>query len=312
MRQDPLSRPHQHIVVPLSCTPSNVFADESLRRRVSKRVPTHRVPRHTNRFRDSPEGHLSSWVSPPPLNRIFPRSRVILRFPERNKDPDFSTFSSLLRVSCNYGMPNLRAQLLEAIRDAYPKNFEGLDPSKTLGEDVFDGPKPHPNAVLNLFVQQKLTSALPMAYYMAVRRGLDSLMDGRLPPSATLSGQTLRSAMRGLMALREMELGEIHRIVFTIKDATNRVSCSSTTCPSRHSKGLLDAETIGAHQRTFYRITRSAAGGTRILQVLSADEFVEDGELGFCRVCAEKMEVGHAEVRRKAWAALPDMFGLKT
>ena len=46
--------------------------------------------------------------------------------------------------------------------------------------------------------------------------------------------------------------------------------------------------------------------------MLSADEFVEDGELGFCRVCVEKMEVGHVEVRRKAWAALPDMFGLKT
>ena len=70
--------------------------------------------------------------------------------------------------------------------------------------------------------------------------------------------------------------------------------------------------TIGVHQRTFHQITRLAAGGTRILQVLSADEFVEDGELGFCRVCVEKMEVGHVEVRRKAWAALPDMFGLKT
>jgi hypothetical protein len=128
-------------------------------------------------------------------------------------------------------MPSLRAQLLETIRDAYPENFEGLDPSKTLGENVFDGPKPHPNAVLNLFVQQKVTSALPMAYYMAARRGLDSLMDTRLPSSATLSGQTLRSAMRGLMALREMELKETHRIVFTIKDTPNRIGCSSTAVP---------------------------------------------------------------------------------
>jgi len=85
-------------------------------------------------------------------------------------------------------MPDLRAQLLETIRDAYPENFEGLDPSKTLGENVFSAPKPHPNAVLNLFVQQKVTSALPMAYYMAARRGSDSLMDARLPTSATLSG----------------------------------------------------------------------------------------------------------------------------
>jgi len=207
-------------------------------------------------------------------------------------------------------MPNLRARLLETIRDAYPQSFEGLDPSKTLGENVFDGPKPHPNAVLNLFAQQKVTSALPMAYYMAARRGLDSLMDTRLPASATLSGQTLRSAMRGLMALREMELKETHRIVFT---ASSRVGCSSTDCPSptRHSRGLLDAEIIRAHQRAFDRITGSAVGGTRILQVLSASEFAEDTESKFCQECVEKMQVAHGEVRRKAWAVLPEVFGLR-
>ena len=209
-------------------------------------------------------------------------------------------------------MPNVRAKLLQTIRDAYPENFEGLDPSKTLGENAFDVPKPHPNIVLNLFVQQELTSALPMAYYMATRRGLDSLVDTRLPPSATLSGQVLKSAMRGLMALREMELKETHRIIFAIRGATNRVGCSSTDCPSQTSKGLLDAETIGARQRTFDRIIGSAAGGTRILQVLSANEFEGDGESRFCRVCAEEMQVAHAEVRRKAWAALPEVFGLKT
>jgi len=207
-------------------------------------------------------------------------------------------------------MSNLRARLLETIRGAYPETFEGLDPSKALGENVFDAPKPHPNAVLNFFVQQKVTSALPMAYYMAVQRGLDSLMDTRLPSSATLSGQTLRSAMRGLMALREMELKETHRIVFAIN--TNRAVCSSTDCPSRSLRGPSDAGTVEAHQRAFDRMIGSIAGGTRILQVLSASEFEEDPEPKFCRVCVEKMQVAHAEVRKKAWAALPEVFGLKT
>ena len=208
-------------------------------------------------------------------------------------------------------MPNLRAQLLETIRDAYPKNFEGLDPSKTFGENVFDGPKPHPNAVLNLFVQQKVTSALPMAYYMAARRGSDSLVDTRLPTSATLSGQTLRSAIHGLIALREMELKETHRIVFTVKDASDRVSCDSMDCPSRHPKGPMGAEIIGAYQRTFDRIMGSAVGGTRILQVLSTSEFAEDTESMFCKVCREKVQAAHSEVRKKAWTALPEVFGLK-
>ena len=209
-------------------------------------------------------------------------------------------------------MPKLRVRLLETIRDAYPENFEGLGPSKTLGENVFEMPKPHPNAVLNLFVQQKLTSALPMAYYMAARRGPDSLMDTRLPSGATLSGQTLRSAIRGLMALREMELKEAHRIIFTFKGATNSIRrCSTTDCPSGHPKGLLDAGVVGAHQRTFDRITGSGVGGTRILQVSSLSEFVDYAEPGFCLGCAERMQIAHAEVRRKAWAALPEVFGLK-
>ena len=206
-------------------------------------------------------------------------------------------------------MPNLRAQLLETISGAYPESFEGLDPSKTLGENVFDEPKPHPNAVLNLFVQQKITSALPMAYYMAARMGLDSLMDTRLPQSATLSGQALRSAIRGLMALRETELRETHRIVFTIKDAPGHAGCSSTRCPSRHPKGPFGAEIIGAYQRTFDRIAGSADGGTRILQVLSASEF--DTESIFCQVCVERMQAAHAEVRKKAWASLPEVFCLE-
>jgi len=239
---------------------------------------------------------------------MFSHLQLRSRFPGRGRVPDFPTFSSLLRVSSNYKMPDLRAQLLETIRDAYPENFEGLDPSKTLGENVFDGPKPHPNAVLNLFIQQRVASALPMAYYMVVRGGSNSLMDARLPTGAMLSGQTLRCAISGLIALREMELRETHRIIFA---SSNRVGCSSTDCPSRHSGGRLDAEIIGAHQRTFDQITGSGVGGTRILQVLSASVFAEDVESKFCQVCVEKMQAAHVEVRRKAWAALPEVFGLR-
>jgi len=103
-------------------------------------------------------------------------------------------------------MPGFRSRILDVVGDAYPETFEGLAPSKQLGESVFSGPTPHLNEVLNLFVQQKLTSALPMAYYMAARRGVDSLMDRHLPASARLSPNVLQVAIRGLLALREMEL----------------------------------------------------------------------------------------------------------
>ena len=136
------------------------------------------------------------------------------RFPERGRVPDFTTFSSLLRISAKYEIPTVRSQVLDVARKAYPETFEGLSPSKPLGESVFSGPAPHPNEVLNLFVQQKLTSTLPMAYYMAARRGLDSLMDRRLPASGILSPEILQVAIRGLMALREVELNETHHLIF--------------------------------------------------------------------------------------------------
>ena len=136
-------------------------------------------------------------------------------------------------------------------------------------------------------------------------------MDTRLPPSATLSGQTLRFAIRGLIALREMELMGTHRIIFAIKKTTELVGCSSAECLSRSSKRTLDRESGGAHRRIFDQITGSVNGGTRILQVLSATEFAEGPESKFCQVCAEKMQALHADVRRKAWAALPEVFGLK-
>ena len=119
---------------------------------------------------------------------------------------DFSTFSSLLRITAKYELPAVQPKLLEVVHDAYPETFERLAPTKALGDNIFSGPTPHPNEVLNLFVQQNLKSALPMAYYLAVRRGSDSLMDRCLPQCATLPPEILQSAIGGLMTLREEDL----------------------------------------------------------------------------------------------------------
>jgi hypothetical protein len=206
-------------------------------------------------------------------------------------------------------MPTVRSQLLEAVRDAYPETFEGLTPSRPLGESVFSGPTPHPNAVLNLFVQQKVTSALPMAYYMATRRGVGSLMGRDLPRNATLSPDILRSAIEGLMALREVEFNETHRLIFGSKISR---PCSTPACPSRTPTGTGASE---AYQKVFDRIVGPSQLGMKVLQV---PEFYEDrgGNLqcvdpGICNSCVERWESGHAELRKKAWATLPDVFGLR-
>ena len=234
---------------------------------------------------------------------------VCHRFPERNKAPDFTTFSSLLRITSKYELPTVRSQLLEFVREAYPETFEGLSPSRLLGESVFSGPTPHPNEVLNLFVQQNLTSALPVAYYMAARRGIDSLMDGSLPPSATLPSGVLQSTMKGLMALRELELGETHRLIF---EPETPPLCSTSKCPSRTRTGPV---ALDAYRKVFDHVVGSSQFGTKVLQV---PEFYEDceGELqcigsNICHNCVEGWEVRHASLRKKVWGKLPEVFGLK-
>jgi len=232
----------------------------------------------------------------------------IYRFPERNKVPDFTTFSSLLRITAKYEMPAIRSEILEIVRDAYPETFEGLSPSKPLGERVFSGRTPHPNEVLNLFVQQGLKSALPMAYYMATRKGPDSLISSHLPRNATLSTETLRSAIRGLVALHRLELNETHRLIFGPKGSH---PCSALDCPSRTPAG---AVALGAYQKVFDHIVGSSQLGTRVLEV---PEFYEDRDDGLrcvgpdiCGNCVEKWEAGHADLRKKVWATLPSAFGL--
>ena len=207
-------------------------------------------------------------------------------------------------------MPTVRSQLLEVVRDAYPETFEGLSPSKPLGESVFSGQTPHPNEVLKLFVQQNLTSVLPMAYYMAARRGLDSLMDKHLPQNATLPPDVLRSAIRGLITLREVELNGTHRLVFGPKDS--HLTRPGTKCPSSTPTNPAMLE---ASQKVFDHIVDHSQQGTKVLQVPKFYQDSGDAPLpvfrDFCCICVGKWKVEHADLRKKAWLMLPDAFGLK-
>ena len=304
------SHPYKRPLLPLSCPSSNVRSDKLGHGRITQRLPSYSVLRHGRGFHHAPQDDLSSWVGCSP-RKSFVYSTDHLstnRFPERNKVPDFTTFSSLLRITTKYEMPTIRSQILEVVCDAYPETFEGLTPSKPLGETIFSDPIPHPNEVLNLFVQQKLTSALPIAYYMAIRRGPNSLMDRDLPPSATLSPEILRSVIAGLMELREVELNETHDMIL---GPGGSHPCSTSSCPSRTQAGLAGSV---ACRNFVKRIVGSSRSGTKVLEV---PEFYEDcgGHVkcigpGICDNCVERWEAGLAESRKRAWTMLPDVFGL--
>ena len=196
----------------------------------------------------------------------------------------------------------VRSRLLEVVRDAYPDAFDKVTPTKPIGEAAFSGPTPHPNEVLNLFVQQKLASALPMAYYMAARKGVDSFMDRRLPQSATLSPEILQTVFKGLMALRELERDEIRHLIM---GPIASHPCPSANCPSSKTT---DPRVSDAHQKLIDRIAAPSRPGTKVLQVLSLSG---DNPDGFCQNILKWWEDGHVRVREKAWDMLPKVFGLE-
>ena len=199
-------------------------------------------------------------------------------------------------MTAKYKMDDVRSLLLKFIASAYPGKFKGVAPSEPPGERAFSGPTPHPNEVLNLFVQQGLTSALPIAYYMAARKGVDSLLGSDPPQNPPLRPEILRSAMRGLVMLREFERDETRLLIFRAKD--------SHLCSTSHSPTYSIA--LEACRKVFDRTVSSPSLGTKVLQV---PEFHPGPSI--CSTCVGKWESGHAEMRKKAWEMLPYVFGLK-
>ena len=110
------------------------------------------------------------------------------------------------------------------------------------------------------------------------------------------------------MQLRELELNETHDLIF---EPNVPRPCSALNCPSRTPTG---PAALAAYHKVFDRIVGGSRLGTKVLQV---PEFYENsgGEVqsigpGICGGCVERWESGHAELRKKAWATLPDAFGL--
>jgi len=123
-------------------------------------------------------------------------------FPPRHEVPEFTVFASLLRMTTKYGFSNVRAQLVKDLEGAYPTKWEDFWSAKVLGEDVFGSPKPHPNAVLNLFETQKLKFAVPFAAYRASIGGFVGLMSDK--PGTVLPRHTLATAIYGMHMLQSM------------------------------------------------------------------------------------------------------------
>ena len=122
----------------------------------------------------------------------------VYRFPLRHNAPEFAIFAS--QMTTKYGFSSVHDQLVRDLTGAYPTKWEDFQSANILREDFFTLPKPHPNAVLNLFKAENIRFAISFAAYHASIGSLSALMSNR--PSTNLPPRTLATTIHGMHVLQ--------------------------------------------------------------------------------------------------------------
>ena len=211
------------------------------------------------------------------------------RFPARREVPKFNVFASLLRMATKYGFSNTRIQLLKHLECAYPTEWEAYQTAEVLGEDVFGSPKPHPNAVLNLFMAQNVRFAMPFAAYCASLGGFSALVSDK--PGTALPRLTLASAIYSMETIRTLMTRAAHTFAFEEK--------LLFVC---HNRGCVLNVGIDPMNRRMGAVKKLHAAmiGKRDAGVLSAPSF---GNIA-CARCTKEMILFHTNWRRFCWEVL--------
>ena len=210
----------------------------------------------------------------------------------RNEIQNFTTFASLLRMTTKYGFPDIREALVEALKGAYPTKWEDFETAKVLGEDVFSSPEPHPNAVLNLFLEQRVKFALPFAAYRAGLGGPFALASEK--PGATLPRLTLASIIHGTGVMRRAMMYAMQTPVFTWDPEV----CDGGTCVMIFTPHTKQMETL---KKIFGVIVKKSEDD--LLSPLSFENLL-------CVGCERPLVSAHRDCcRRLVWERLPNLIG---
>ena len=191
-----------------------------------------------------------------------------------------------------YNFPDVREHLFEDLKGAYPTKLEDFETAKIFGEDVFGSPKPHPNAVLNLFTAQNVRFAVPFAAYRASLGGYEALTSSE--PGTVLPRHTLASSIYGMERIKS----SIIHAAYTIAYKQNLSVCADKAC-------VLNADTKHMERRKealtkLFDVMRREGG------VLSSPSF---GDLA-CTTCTKELESSHAVWRSSCWKLFPSIFSV--
>jgi len=197
-------------------------------------------------------------------------------------------------MTTKYGYLNVRDQLVRDLKDAYPTKWRAYQAAGVLGEDVFGSPRPHPNAVLHLFLEQNIRFALPFAAYRASINGFSALMNDE--PGMALPRHALATTTYGMHLLRVI-MGKAARV---IAYEGNLGVCAKEGC-------VLGVR-INSNERRMETLIKLHAA--LLLKKVG-------GELGplslghlTCAKCTKGIQQSHTAWRSACWERLPSIFSI--
>ena len=208
----------------------------------------------------------------------------MIRFPARRGVPE-STIASFLRLATKYGPPDPREQLVEELKEpkeAHPIRWENYETAGVLGKGVSGSPKPHTDAVLNLFVAQNVGFAIPFAFCRASTGVLSAFMSDQ--PGTVLPRHTLASP--------------IHMVPTTTRTIAFDINLG--VCPERPC--ILSADVTPAKRRieALGRLSDAMYGEGQggVLNDPSLADVT-------CPRCTKPLEAWQAECRSGCWEIPP-------
>ena len=210
------------------------------------------------------------------------------RFPHRHKTPDFTTFSSLLRMSTKYKFQEVRSQIILDLLPAYPTQLSDYKTSSRLGEAIFGTPLPHPNSVLDLFVKCKVSFALPFAYYRTCVAG-DPASLNTSAKETVLPTNVIKAALRGQARLKEEQVKLAKKLAMQ--------DCKAWVCLKQMPSSCLPVFDWILPETT----TREG--------ILEKGDFTKSK---YCSQCSRTFAQGLSDAQKDTWDNLPSYFGLSS
>ena len=201
----------------------------------------------------------------------------------------FPRFSALLRLSVKYEMGGVRKILVHRAQKHYPVGMsdyeEIMKEHGTAATAAFALP-PHANEVLKLFWECDVKQCLPVAFYEATVRGVNSLTSSR--PKVSLPPQVFTPALRALALFNHKRVEHVRSALGPVRNCTrcgfeNLVHIEHSLLPSKVDLSLSPL--------------RDPSSGP-------------EATLTLCVRCTEVVTKVDRAFRNEFWDELPGMFGL--